>query len=606
MKLKKIQITGMHKVYAAEYNLADLNYLQGPNGVGKSTVLQAIQLALLGYIPGMNKTNEGIFANANSNTLSVSASLVDDDGTPIKVTRKWKRTAKNIISSVEVTPEGYDLKSVLSGIELPIFNFSEFVGMTANKLKDWFIAFLPASSTEIDWEARLLAALGDMTIVDKELMPDTLSAIRNFNLTGVDLVRRVNEYLKSEQSSKKAELARLQSTIQSLVYYDDCDPAQDPADVEAELAQLRSQHSAEVRKRDIFDYNQRLRSEMAAKYSNLSDSIESDVRYIDASSKRTEAAAKLPEISAKLSELRASIADRNALVSRNTRILSGGGVCPYTTKPCEHIASQIQFLQVEQEGAAKEANEQLQDYNELSQQYRTLQNTVAQYDRTIADIQAAYRSRDQLMSKLADDAQIAQIRPDTSLLEATIAEKESLLIKLRANQKYAQLTNKLISDRFQLEQDVEILKQWVKLTDVNGLQTEMMELPFLELSQDLNPAISTFFGEGTTAKFHLTSKANSFSFGIERDHLYIPFTTLSSGEKCLYTLSLMICLIMRSDSSLKLILIDDLLDHLDDHHMEQLFASLYDVQGIQFVLAGVKPCRFAESIKCVQHLASIA
>ena len=64
MKLKSVDIWNMHSVKNKHIELADKNILVGKNGSGKSTVLNAIQLALLGYIPGTNKQNRDIFNHA--------------------------------------------------------------------------------------------------------------------------------------------------------------------------------------------------------------------------------------------------------------------------------------------------------------------------------------------------------------------------------------------------------------------------------------------------------------------------------------------------------------------------------------------------------------
>jgi ATPase involved in DNA repair len=58
MKLSSIRIQGMHNVVDKTYKLNNMNYFVGPNGAGKSTIMQAIQLALLGYIPGTDKRNQ--------------------------------------------------------------------------------------------------------------------------------------------------------------------------------------------------------------------------------------------------------------------------------------------------------------------------------------------------------------------------------------------------------------------------------------------------------------------------------------------------------------------------------------------------------------------
>ena len=104
--------------------------------------------------------------------------------------------------------------------------------------------------------------------------------------------------------------------------------------------------------------------------------------------------------------------------------------------------------------------------------------------------------------------------------------------------------------------------------------------------------------EDVSAKFNLEAKANSFSFGLIRYDRYIEFDYLSSGEQCLYTLAMMMCITEKSSSRLNLILVDDLLDHLDKTNAETLFESLSKVEGIQFILAGVQECRIGEI--CIQ------
>ena len=71
---------------------------------------------------------------------------------------------------------------------------------------------------------------------------------------------------------------------------------------------------------------------------------------------------------------------------------------------------------------------------------------------------------------------------------------------------------------------------------------------------------------------------------------------LSSGEKCLYTLALMICIVNNNKSPLKLLLCDDMFDHLDSTAIENTFASLKNIKDVQFIFAGVKDCNNARDV----------
>ena len=173
MQISRVTIIGMHNVNNVTYDLNQLNYLFGSNGAGKSTVLQAIQLAILGYIPGTDKNKTAIFRHANGNTMSVYVQF--DNG--VSIYRLYQQTGKEIKATVQISPDTVDMATVLNGMELPIFDFNEFIGMTANKLKDWFINFLPQDDTDIDWNTELIQAYPLIENTQPELIEETINTI---------------------------------------------------------------------------------------------------------------------------------------------------------------------------------------------------------------------------------------------------------------------------------------------------------------------------------------------------------------------------------------------------------------------------------------------
>ena len=64
---------------------------------------------------------------------------------------------------------------------------------------------------------------------------------------------------------------------------------------------------------------------------------------------------------------------------------------------------------------------------------------------------------------------------------------------------------------------------------------------------------------------------------------------LSSGEKCLFALSLLLAIVENSNAPAKLLLVDDILDHLDPERIKDCFTTLYN-STIQTVIAGVQKC----------------
>lgn len=53
---------------------------------------------------------------------------------------------------------------------------------------------------------------------------------------------------------------------------------------------------------------------------------------------------------------------------------------------------------------------------------------------------------------------------------------------------------------------------------------------------------------------------------------------------------MLLCIVEVSDSPLKLVMIDDLLDHLDSERIKDCFKTLYANRGVQILLAGVQSC----------------
>jgi DNA repair exonuclease SbcCD ATPase subunit len=119
--------------------------------------------------------------------------------------------------------------------------------------------------------------------------------------------------------------------------------------------------------------------------------------------------------------------------------------------------------------------------------------------------------------------------------------------------------------------------------------------PFEELADNMTDIIRKMYKkDDIVAKFNISGKANSFTFGLIRNGTYIPYDLLSSGEKCLYTLALMICITNTNKSPLRLMICDDMFDHLDSTTIESTFDILGTINDIQFIFAGVKPCKNAE------------
>ena len=615
MKIKTIRIEGMHNVLQKTYTLSDLTYLHGPNGVGKSTVMQAIQLALLGYIPGTSKASkDAIFKHSNGHVLAVTL-LIDDDGEDITISRVWSGTKSNINSSIEITPAGYDIHNIISELELPIFNFNEFMNMTANKLKDWFIEFLPSSELVIDWKSVLTTdAIKSGFDVPTTFIDDTVSNIKDLEQSGSDEIRAVNEQFKAALSFKKKELERAKSTIQSLIFYDDVDTSMTESEIDTQIkiyTDIKASRDKAIRDKAA---NERIVAELKSYDKYNSESYESDPEYLQACKDYTEVSDKIlesqnniikyqseiTELDSQLSALFTHRAEIQADSKAKQSIIDSDGICPFTQTKCESIqpiiseyAEAIRMNTIEIESihdqikTINERKESIQaEINELNSTISTIAASRSKYIDIQKNVQSAYITKSELSKKIVI---VPDIEDDDRDFDALIEDLQNIKIKLAANKRYNELIDTLTANKFSIEQEVGVYKSWINLTGVNGLQNVGEDIgPFKILQDEMNKYIQNIFSDSVTAKFNLENKANSFSFGITRGSDYIPYNLLSSGEKCLYTLALMISLTTLSDSKLKIVMVDDLLDHLDDVNIVKLFDSLKNIQDVQMIFAGVK------------------
>lgn len=601
MKLKSITIEGFHNVVEATYDLSNLTYFRGPNGVGKSTILQAIQLALLGYIPNTNKTKSAIFEHARSNMMGVTLKL-DDNGSPVVIKRMWMGTKTNIKSAVEIYPEGYDVSAILGQLELPIFNFTEFLGLTPNKLKDWFIEFLPDSAdSKIDWRTRFTEAVDQAgVILEPTDIAQFVEEANKLGTSGVESVRSVNQYLKSIMSYLKSEQTRITGAIQSLVSYEDVNMTIEDVSEELKIARERL---AELQKglADIGmveSIKSRIKT-LTVEQNNLQHEMLPEMEVESLAAEIAQLDSDLKELTTRKEQLVLDAMMLKSSLEEYERVVSRGDTCPFLYAECDRLVSvrddariRIDKISSDLKTAENDCNQcsdsierttaRRNNLAEMLRKQEYIQSRVAQLSAEIEDAQSKLDKYDELTHQDRES-----LLADIEFLQSKVDNCLDLKVKLETNKHYTEMLDTLSKDKFSNDCKMEAVKCWIKLTDVNGMQAES-DKSFSEFSSQMDDIITKLFGDTVHTKFNLSQQANGFSFGLDKNGKYIPYSMLSSGEKCMYMLAMMLCLVRQSDAKLKVVLIDDLFDHLDDDNINSLFESLYNVQDIQMVFAGVK------------------
>lgn len=602
MKIKSIYIDGLHNAVNKTYTFGDIVYIFGNNGIGKSTILQAIQLALLGYIPGTAKNSkEALLRHSPTGKITVSITLLDDQQDEVFGLTQAKiitRTISVAGNKLETVPVGYDITTILKDIEIPIFNFNEFVSQTANKLKEYFIKnILPTTQGTLDWHKILEDSIQTCNFTDKDAILDYgMSLIGNLDGEILDQVIQANTKFKEEQSFNKSELTRLQNTINSLIYYDDYVGPTNLEEINSQLLSLG------ILRDELISYN----SAMDATKSSQEElhKLEEQLEYLggktgyeNLQSKLEILKAKYSEVSNVTTEIQQKLTAFRTKDAEATSIIKSNGVCPYTKDTCKTMVSKVEDLRnetVKYKAAIVTLTETLdaknKELNDINLNIRKCESGISDFLKIWGRLETLQKVTSNLPPKPDTDKTVYD-------LNGEIEELNKSKSKLEANIYYNNTINHITKLKYDMELQNKALACWVTTTDTNGLQTTLMQKPFESLAATMTEYIQQMYGiSELKAHFNVTSKSNSFSFGLIREGVYIPYDLLSSGEKCLYALALMICIVNKSTSPLKVLLLDDAFDHLDQNAIENTFATLKNVKDIQFIFVGVKHCDNAKDI----------
>lgn len=593
MKIKSLYIDGLHNAVNKTYEFGDLVYIFGNNGAGKSTILHAIQFALLGYIPGTPRNSkEAILRHSPKNDITVRLNLTGEKDVSIE------RHINSKVNTIVTIPNSYDLSSITSELELPIFNFNDFVGQTANKLKEYFIKnILPTTEGNLDWKQILSESIMDCNFQDRDSIVEYgVDLIKDVNGEVLDQVIEANAKFKAEQSFNKTELQRLQNTIDSLIYYDDYVGPTDVNEINGDLLslgairdQLIKYESAAAATKSTKDELARLKEEI----NSLGTREDYDNMQIELSQLKAKDAEYVKHITSQ----RDLISKMKALESASQSIISSNGICPYTKESCNSIVAKIGHIQKESTLRNSQIDTMLKVIEQDCAEQAQLHVQIGKCESKISDFGTLLNRIVTLENTLVDLPQKPNTEKTIAELDAEIEALTQAKMKLQANQQYNATIENLTNLKYEAELQATALANWVKKTDTNGLQTTLMVKPFEELANILTGYIQKMYGkDNLKAHFNISTKANSFSFGLIRDGVYIPYDLLSSGEKCLYTLALMICITNNNTSPLKLLLCDDMFDHLDTNAIESTFAALKNIDNIQFIFAGVKDCENAKDV----------
>lgn len=633
-QITSVSIQGMRSVDSKTYSLSKATYLHGPNGAGKSTVLNAIQLCLLGYIPQVGKSNSAIMANANSSRMKVSVSLVDENENEAEISRTFELKGSKCSSSVSCFPESLDIGSVVGNCELPVFNWSEFNSLTANKLKDWFIKFLPNDKNdEINWHDKLSKCLDSDPVYCTEIVDEYSKAFSSIKKeSAVERIAEANKSIKDNLSYSKAVLSEKENALNGM---------QDAVDVDVDkesLAEAQSQYAAAseksskavaIKDASFANLNKikqdwQLYSKVLSNCPSSSD-VERVQRLADEAKNQKDKCHALVSKAQEQCNLRESnlmeLNARKKSMAERMEYLKSQSVkdtCPITGNPCKDASLAFEKYSNDIKAAKAEFDALKKGIADASaaraEALSNLSHACEKYDEACRELELRESELSSMTKRQKAAKEAAQ--PEQSMDEAQdqfdqacqeFAEcksreiEASNLVATQTQQlKYQSLIDKTVKEKYQLEEKISILKKWEKLTSENGMQTDYAKNQFESLESDLGKQIEKTFQDGSKCRIKVSNKSNSFSFGVDRNGSYIPYSLLSTGEQALYAFSLMLYMCKKSSAQLKIVLMDDFFDHLDSNRFDRIMQCVStDLENVQIVMAGVNSCS-SEFVKKIE------
>lgn len=572
-------------------------YLNGPNGSGKSTIIEGIQLALLGYIPGHSKKLQDIFRfSSNNHIMEVSVSY-EVNGSEFNVKRRYENTGGKISCIIDK----FDIDDVLSSfdpnIELPVFNFKEFLQLSSNKQKQWLLDFIQNSDEKynIDWETEIEDAIFKNNLIpdeglvnelisefDNEIDPDLL---KSYNL---EIKDRISEEKSIQSSSEKT----LQETELSLLEYPS-NTVTDTSSISDKLYCLTEKLSKLKYSKKILEENYHINEKLKG-YKDLPYKMTSDETYIETSKEIKDILKSLYDKKERLEEI------NNQINSLKHNLLSSdyGDKCPIIHEPCEQLCKYRATVEEENIKLQRTVANLEIEKSKLLEEISSLKDSLNDKNKQLENISNRYLERDSLLKSLIlldENVDQVSIDRDLSELEKEVSELQSTLNLAIEYRSLLELSKKMETQKLQSKIRLDILKVVDKLTGPNGLQSKLGSSSMVKFISNLSTDSKILY-DGSEIYIDIeNTKSNSFDFGIIKDSNKISFETLSSGEKCIYMI-ILLSNILKISSTTKVLLVDDVFDHLDDENIKRIFDYTRNNKDIQYIFAGYQTIAKDESL----------
>lgn len=552
------------KGITGSYELGELTIIHGRNSTGKSAVLDAITLALIGYHPKLGKKPNLTFQLATHDATAMSVATNDR-------VISWKKNAKGAVSIDGV--EG------LGDVPPVMLDINEWLGLTGPGKIQYILDHCGEVTGEAFADVDRLVEMNPRVAPQAKATPKEDTAV---------YLRKLGEFAKANQRQASTELETMQGSInQSLL--SDAPSVKSP---ERELKMLDSQikvlldqlstikgSSDEVkRQRDAYAATLQRLGDPVARLSKTKAEITSHTGIIaDVGLALSAVDGRLPQVSQELADLKQadSLNDFRAKQIQVTlsSVSEGGGSCPCcgaevdSEKLKEDLESELEALADEMNSRSTQIQEVTIEISELNTRKSDLKSKLATSSGKLHGLKLdevklgqAIEQMDELKKKLDEPVTTA----DTTTLEAQVSELNVKRDPLLAQQKeflaqrgVERQRAQAIQSRDAKAQELDIAKQLTAA--IKAAEEELMAKVVGGLLENANKLIQPILLKS------LTHSGGEFCLG------KVLLSTLSGSEELVVFAGLQLALSIRVPGK---VLILDELGRMDQQRFEAMMRQV--------------------------------
>lgn len=228
MKLRKVWLKGL-KGQDMAYELGPVTVLHGPNGSGKTAVLQAIMFGILGYDPRLGKTADKIAAMMTEQEMQVRLEVDQDGGERFVVVRGLVRKNGGTRSTLRVAPSFGETTLAAAGARVEaalgafpvMFDLSEFLALSHDRRRQFIFNLVAGAGYTPETLLEKLTPL--LTDAPADLRAEALSLFQGHVTKELarggdahEVLGQVLAALKDQESAVTATVRQLQAGLQAV------------------------------------------------------------------------------------------------------------------------------------------------------------------------------------------------------------------------------------------------------------------------------------------------------------------------------------------------------------------------------------------------------